>query len=107
MMVTMRQIRNYARAVAREFRPEEIILFGSYAYGSPTVDSDVDLLVVMDETDNRVRQSVKIRQKLHASFPMDLLVRSPARIRERLQMGDSFIREILEKGKVLYEASDA
>ena len=105
-MVTMKQIRDYAKAIALEFRPEEIILFGSYAYGSPTVDSDVDLLVVMDEPDNRVRQSVRIRQKLHASFPMDLLVRSPARIRERLQMGDGFIREIMEKGKVLYETSD-
>ncbi len=106
-MVTMEQICEYAREIALTFRPKEIILFGSYAYGNPTSDSDVDLLVVMDESDDRVRQSVKIRQKLHAGFPMDLLVRSPARIRKRLQMEDGFIREIMEKGKILYEATDA
>lgn len=105
-MVKMQQIRAYARRVAQEFHPREIILFGSYAYGHPSPDSDVDLLVVMDEPHGTARPSVQIRQRLHADFPMDLLVRSPARIRERLGIGDGFIREIMTKWKVLYEAPD-
>ncbi len=46
-----------------------------------------------------------MRMKLRPSFPLDLLVRTPSKIRERLAMGDDFIKEILEKGKVLYEAA--
>ncbi len=105
-MVEMQQILAYARRVAQEFHPQEIILFGSYAYGHPTSDSDVDLLVVMDEPPGGIRPSVQIRQRLHADFPMDLLVRSPARIQERLGLGDGFIREIVTNGRVLYEAPD-
>jgi predicted nucleotidyltransferase len=79
-------------------------LFGSYAYGTPRPDSDVDLLVVMPLNGNPVDKSVEMRLKLHPRFPLDLLVRTPAKIRERLAMGDDFIKDIFDKGKVLYEA---
>lgn len=104
-MVTRRQIRAYARRIARHFKPERIILFGSYAYGKPTRDSDVDLLVVMPHRGRGVEKAIEIRLKVRAPFPMDLLVRSPDKIRQRLDWGDCFIQEILEKGKVLYEAA--
>jgi predicted nucleotidyltransferase len=103
-MVTRRQIQAYATEVAREFRPRRIILFGSYGYGKPTRDSDVDLLVIMAHKGRGVEKAIEIRLKLDAPFPMDLLVRSPQKIRQRLAWGDCFIEEILEKGKVLYEA---
>lgn len=105
-MVTRRQIRAYATEIAREFRPRRIILFGSYAYGKPTRDSDVDLLVIMPHKGRGGEKAVEIRLKLRAPFPMDLLVRSPQKIRRRLAMGDFFIEEILDKGEVLYEARD-
>lgn len=92
--------------MAEEFRPDKVFLFGSYAYGNPRSDSDVDLLVVMPLDGDPVDKSVEMRLKLRPRFPLDLLVRTPAKIRERLAMGDDFIRDILEKGKVLYEASD-
>ena len=95
-------IRRYARQVGERFQPETIILFGSYAYGTPNEDSDVDLLVVMPAR-NQHDQAVQIRWALPAPFPMDLIVRTPRTMRWRLKEGDSFLTEIVTKGKVLYE----
>jgi len=107
-MVERANIRRFCKAVAKQFRPRKIILFGSYAYGKPTEDSDVDLLVVMNRTRHRgERMSLRIRHAVDRDFPMDLLVRTPAEVDKRLRWGDCFIREIVEKGKVLYEAADA
>ena len=103
-MVHRNKIRAYARRIAQTFHPEKIILFGSYAYGSPTEDSDVDLLVIMPFDEARERKSLEIRQKLHSGFPMDLIVRSPETVRQRLAGGDSFLSEVMTRGKVLYEA---
>src|SRR5438445_6054301 len=69
--VTMRVIQRYARAIAQEFDPDQIILFGSYAYGTPHEDSDVDLLVIMPAR-NQHDQAVRIRYRLAAPFPVDL-----------------------------------
>ena len=106
-MVTRRQIREYAKEIGREFRPRRIILFGSYAYGKPPRDSDVDLLVIMPLRGRGVHKAIEIGLKSPAPFPCDLLVRSPAKIRQRLAWGDCFIKEIINKGKVLYEADYA
>lgn len=104
-MVERRAIRQFSDAVAEEFHPDKIILFGSYAYGRPTEDSDVDLLVIMPRTRlGGERISVKIRRAVHRNFPMDLLVRTPAEVKKRLQEGDFFLQEVMEKGEVLYEA---
>ena len=94
-------IRRYARQIAERFQPDKIILFGSYANGTPHQDSDVDLLVVMPCA-NHVSQAVRIRLDLHAPLPMDLLVRTPEKLRRRIEDGNWFLREITEKGKVLY-----
>ena len=103
--IAMAAIRRYARQVAERFRPNKIILFGSYAYGTPHEDSDVDLMVVMPAA-NHVSQAVRIRLALPAPFPMDLLVRTPDDLRRGLKEEDWFVREVVEKGKVLYEAKD-
>ena len=104
-MVKRAQIRTFSQAVAREFHPQKIILFGSYAYGNPTEDSDVDLLVIMPFDRRRGRKSLEIRQRVSADFPLDLIVRTPDFIAQRLEWGDCFTREIVSKGKVLYEAA--
>ena len=104
--VTLRAIRRYARQVAEQFDPDQIILFGSHAYGTPTADSDVDLLVVMDAR-NQHDQAVRIRWKLPAPFPMDLIVRTPRNLRWRLEEGESFHSEIVTKGILLYEKSNS
>ena len=105
-MVDLATIRRFCDALARDFRPRKIILFGSYAYGRPTADSDVDLLVILPRTRERgERMSVRIRHALPRSFPLDLLVRTPAEVSKRLRWGDQFLQEVMEKGKVMYEAN--
>jgi predicted nucleotidyltransferase len=90
--------------IVEAFNPNKIILFGSHAYGHPTPDSDVDLLVVMQSDDRPVERAAKISRVLRPRpFPMDILVRTPEEIQHRLAIGDQFIREILEIGRILYE----
>jgi predicted nucleotidyltransferase len=99
-----REIRELSAQIVREFQPRKIILFGSYAYGKPAWDSDVDLLVVMPFTGRPNKQAVKIRTRIDTPVAFDLLVRTPKQISQRLAMGDTFMRDILERGKVVYEA---
>ena len=105
-MVTMDRIEEFGRRIGREFGAERVIVFGSYARGAVTDDSDVDLLVIIPFEGRSVDKSVEIRMKLRPQFPVDLLVRTPEKVRERIEMGDGFMREILEEGKVLYEADN-
>jgi predicted nucleotidyltransferase len=105
-MVAMGQIEGFVRRIGREFGAERVILFGSYARGTVTEDSDVDLLVIGPFEGRSVDRSVEIRMKLRPRFPVDLLVRTAEKVHERIQMGDEFMREIVEEGKVLYEADD-
>lgn len=106
-MATLEQIRNFAQRLGKEFSTQRIILFGSYAYGNPTPDSDVDLLVITRAAGDPIEKAVEMQMKLRAPFPLELLVRTPEKVHERLQMGDNFMREIITRGKVLYEAADA
>lgn len=97
----MSVIRRVARQIGEQFQPEQVILFGSYAYGKPHRDSDVDLLVVMPAR-NQIDQAVKISLAIDPPFPVDLIVRTPQNLEWRLNEGDSFLEEIVSKGKVLY-----
>lgn len=103
--IPMRLIRRFARDVAEKFQPDKIILFGSYAYGTPHADSDVDILVIMPAR-NQLDQAVRIDCALDPPFPLDLIVRTPKNMKWRLEEGDSFLREIMTKGKILYEKDD-
>ena len=101
--ISLRVIRDYSRKIAAKFDPERIILFGSYAYGKPTADSDVDLLVVLEFNGRPVDKAYEIRCSTESTFPLDLLVRSPLNLNRRIALGDAFLKELVEKGKVLYE----
>lgn len=103
--LSQRMISSFARQVARQFNPEKIILFGSYAYGKPTADSDLDILVIMPFTGRNPEKAAEIWMATKPKFPIDIMVRKPEELRKRLKMGDFFLREITEKGKVLYEAA--
>jgi uncharacterized protein len=104
--IPMRVIRRFARQVAERFQPDKIILFGSYAYGTPHADSDVDILVIMPAR-NQLDQAVRIELTCDPPFPLDLLVRTPHNVQWRLAEGDSFLREILSEGRILYEKNHA
>jgi predicted nucleotidyltransferase len=106
-MTTLEQIQEFTNRLVAEFSPQRVILFGSYAHGKPTPDSDVDLLVIAPFEGSAVAKSVERRLKLQPSFPMDLLVRTPEKVRARVTMGDILMREIFTKGKILDEAQHA
>jgi predicted nucleotidyltransferase len=105
-MVDIADIFRFVDGIEEKIRPRRVVLFGSYAYGVPTEDSDVDLLVVKNYRGSSHLQSVKIRTALPHLFPMDLLVRSDAEIKRRIGWNDFFLQEIMEKGLVLYAADD-
>ncbi len=106
-MISRNDIKTFVDQVVARFKPSRVILFGSYAHGIPTTDSDVDLMVVMRHRGPSARVATRIRLACPRSFPMDLMVRSPAEVRRRMAMGDSFLREVMSKGIVLHEADDA
>jgi predicted nucleotidyltransferase len=90
--------------IVKYFQPTKIILFGSYAYGQPTEDSDVDILIIMPFEGRSAYKSAEIATVTHPRFAVDLLVRTPDQVKTRLDQGDFFTCDIIEKGKVLYEA---
>jgi uncharacterized protein len=100
-------IRSVAGQIAARFRPERIILFGSYAHGLPGPDSDVDILVAMDTPLREAEQAIRICREIEYHFGLDLIVRTPATLARRLALGDSFLREATDRSVVLYERTDA
>jgi len=106
-VATFADIISAVDSIAAFYKPLKIILFGSYAYGTPTDDSDVDLLVLKNFTGTPHEQFVEIHKTLSVTFPLDLLVRQPQLVRERIAMNDFFLQEVIEKGLVMYDAADA
>jgi uncharacterized protein len=104
--VPMSEISRYARQIADRFQPEKIILFGSYAYGTPHAGSDVDILVITPAR-NESDRAWKIDRELVRNFSLHLIVRTPKNMEWRLREGDWFLREIAARGKVLYEKTDS
>lgn len=104
-MISFSQIQAFSQQIVEKFQPERIILFGSYAYGQPTEDSDVDLLIILPFEELPVQKAIAIRQQVKSPFPLDLMARTAEQIQQRLEMGDFFIQDIMKKGHVLYEAN--
>lgn len=99
-------IQKVCRQIVEKFQPQKVILFGSYAYGAPNYDSDIDLLVVMPYDGNELDKMAEVRRELSSAMPLDVLVKTPTQIEKRLGMEDFFVREIIDKGRVLYDAGD-
>jgi uncharacterized protein len=89
------------------FQPQKIILFGSYAYGLPKPESDVDLLVIMETQLSETEQAVRICRRIPYRFGLDLVVYTPQNLAQRLEWGDSFLKEIIQRGVTLYESPHA
>lgn len=106
-MVESKQIIELAEQIVREHHPEQVILFGSYAYGTPNDNSDVDLLVILPFEGQPARKAAHILQTINISprFSIDLLARTPEQVKQRLEQEDFFMRQVIESGKVLYETA--
>lgn len=102
-MITQKQIQAAAGQIAQKFNPLKIVLFGSYTRGESHRQSDVDLLVILEDCHKGGDPEVEVALSISHQFPMDILVRTPQQVADRLRMGDSFYRDIVEKGVVLYE----
>lgn len=101
--VTPGLLREIAQKVVQAFRPKNVILFGSYAYGKPTSDSDLDLLIVMESRDRPAERIRKVSDLFDPRpLPMDFVVLTPGEVRRRLRGFDPFLEEVLEKGQMLY-----
>ncbi|PWB56161.1 MAG: hypothetical protein C3F06_01325 [Candidatus Methanoperedenaceae archaeon] len=102
-MITRETITAIATKISQSFNPEKIILFGSYAWGKPEIDSDLDLFIVMESKDRPIKRAVSVRHVLRDLYvPMDILVRTPDEIQHRIDIGDPFIKKILRDGQVIY-----
>jgi predicted nucleotidyltransferase len=100
-------IKKIVDLLIKEYHPDKIILFGSYAYGKPTEDSDIDLLIIKEsDKKRRIDRFVEVQSLIYnkeARIPVSPLVLTKEELEERLSIGDDFIEEIITKGKVLYE----
>ncbi len=105
-MVAKKTIETIGKTIVRQFNPERVVLFGSYANGHPGPDSDIDLFVVMPHDGIAARKAAEIRLALPTNLPIDVIVRSPRKVKERLRMHDNFVSEVMQNGRVLYAGSD-
>ncbi len=102
-MIPRETISAIAKKIAERFNPEKIILFGSYAWGKPGQDSDLDLFVIMESEERPIKRAGSIRKVLRELYvPMDILVRTPEELRHRIEIGDPFIKKIMRDGQVIY-----
>lgn len=104
--VTLRDIQKIVQKIVERFRPQKVILFGSYAHGTPTADSDVDLLVVMETDERPLHTAARIAASVDHPFPLDIIVRKPPDLEAYLAEKSVFETQVVTKGVVLYEATD-
>jgi uncharacterized protein len=104
--IPQKAIDQVVEQIVEKFKPQKIILFGSYARGDFRPESDVDLLVMMETPLRESQIELEIHRYLNVTFGLDLLVYTPKRLNERVEMGDWFVRDILQEGKILYEAGN-
>jgi predicted nucleotidyltransferase len=102
-----KSLRPAIQKIVQELNPEKIVLFGSYAYGNPNPNSDVDLLVIMNtKASPKDRSWAVSRLLLPRPFPVDILVKTPHEVKQGLETGDFFLKEVLTRGKVLYDRGE-
>jgi predicted nucleotidyltransferase len=106
--VTDELLMEITKRIVENFHPEKVILFGSYAYGKPTIESDVDLLIIMKSDERPAKRSAEVMSVCRPRYlGMDVIVITPEELERRLAGFDPFLEEILNKGRVLYESRPA
>ena len=104
-MVEQKNIQEVVQRIAKNYKPEKIYLFGSFAWGKPNKDSDVDLFIIKSTEAKHLERDKTVRRIINRELPADLLIYTPQETQKRLSMGDFFIKNILQKGKMLYESN--
>lgn len=101
--MTQQKIQQLADQIAREYQPEKIILFGSYAWGKTDKNSDIDFFIVKETRKNILDRNRDVyRIIFDKGEAVDILVYTPAQLKRREEMGDPFVQKIMKRGKLLY-----
>ena len=98
-------VQKIAQKIQTHYKPEKIILFGSYAYGKPNRDSDIDMFIIRGTTKRRIDRFIEVKKLVYDAnrrIPFSPIVYTPEEVKQRLSLGDDFVKEILDKGRVLY-----
>ena len=106
-MNSEREIEKIVKRIADEYRSLRVILFGSHAWGQPTDDSDIDLLIVKETSDRFIDRWVKVRELISdptRRIPVEPIVMTPEELDRRIARGDHFFQRIVTHGKLLYAA---
>lgn len=98
-----KQIEQITRTVVSQYKPEKVILFGSFAYGKPKASSDIDMLIVKKTKKRKIDRIKEVLFLVDSDLPFEPLVYTPKEIKQRLSLGDFFIEKVMNQGKVLYE----
>lgn len=101
--VFQEEIRKITYQVIKNYKPQKIILVGSAARGKPSRDSDIDMLIIKKTSGSKFDRIRKVLLLVDYNLPFEPLVYTPQEIEERKKLGDSFILEALNQGKILYE----
>ncbi len=96
-------LKKMVNRIVDNYNPEKIILFGSYAWGEPSKDSDYDFLIIKKDKGNFFEDQTRIRRLIGKEAAVDVLIYTPDEISKRLKLGDFFVENMINKGKVLYE----
>ncbi len=97
-------IQRMVEKIRREYRPEKIILYGSYSYGKPASESDIDLFIIKESDKRRIDRFCEVRRIIRGikGISVQPVVFTKKEVAQRLRLGDNFFKEVLEKGEVLY-----
>ncbi|MDI6591713.1 MAG: nucleotidyltransferase domain-containing protein [Patescibacteria group bacterium] len=99
-----KEIEKIIKKIKKEYRPLKIFLFGSFVWGKFNPDSDLDLFIIKNTTKKKLDRIYEVYKLLwDKRIPLDILVYTPKEVKKRLEMGDFFIEDIIENGKLVYE----
>ncbi len=104
-MIKQKEIQNVVKRIAENYKPEKIYLFGSFAWGKPNKHSDVDFFIVKNTKIKKFNRQLQVRDIVNGDLPVDILVYNKQEIKERVSLGDFFVKKILNQGKLVYDCA--
>ena len=104
-MIRQKEIQDVVKRIAENYKPEKIYLFGSFAWGKPNKDSDVDFFIVKETKIRKFNRQLRVRDIVNGDLPVDILVYNNKEIKERVSLGDFFVKKILNQGKLVYDCA--
>ncbi|MEK7078471.1 MAG: nucleotidyltransferase domain-containing protein [Patescibacteria group bacterium] len=97
-----KEVDNIVFQIKNSYKPEKIILFGSYAHGRQKENSDVDIVVIKNTNERPIRRMMRMATTIKSPLGADILVYTPREWNKALKDGDFFVKEIADNGKVIY-----